>query len=156
MSPQRSALTRCTGETSTPIPTPAGTPTEPSRHGIYSALPEPHSPSHLYLHLNLWQNDMPIPGPQSQPVSQESFKIWKCAVKFLCRKPRWNKAPITNSYQLPVPSGPVTAKVSVAGHSGCRPFCPVTEASRTRHSSLLNTSSTGPRTLTHNTGSWKT
>lgn len=49
--------------------------------------------------------------------------------------------------QFPVPSGPVTAKVSVAGHSGCRSFCPVTETSWAKHSSLLNTASTGPRTL---------
>lgn len=49
--------------------------------------------------------------------------------------------------QVPVPSGPVTAEVSVAGHRGCWSFCPVTEASWARDSSLLNTSSTGPGTL---------
>lgn len=49
--------------------------------------------------------------------------------------------------QLPVPSGPVTAKVLIARHGGCGSFCPVTEASWTEHFSLLNSASTGPGAL---------
>lgn len=50
--------------------------------------------------------------------------------------------------QVPVSSGPVTAGVPVAGHSGWGPFRPVTQASWTRHLSLLDSASTGPGTLT--------
>lgn len=50
--------------------------------------------------------------------------------------------------QVPTPGGPVAAKVPIAGHSGGRSFCPVTEASWARYFSLPNAASTGPRTLT--------
>lgn len=89
----RSAIT---GEIPALIPMPAGNLTEPSKPWSYPAVPELHHLSCLYLHLNLWQinnmptcpnptdylspkrspitrntNSMPVPRPQSQPVSQE-------------------------------------------------------------------------------------
>lgn len=49
--------------------------------------------------------------------------------------------------QVPVPGGPVTTGVLVAGGSRRWPFCPITEASRTSHASLLHSASTGLGTL---------
>ena len=56
---------------------------------------------------------------------------------------------LTDSYRVPVPSGPVTARVPTARCGGCGPFSPVTEASWTSHPSLLNSASTGAGTLVH-------
>ena len=55
---------------------------------------------------------------------------------------------ITDSYRVPVSSGPVTARLPAAGCSGRGPFSPVTEA-WTGYSSLLNSASTGAGTLVH-------
>lgn len=52
-----------------------------------------------------------------------------------------------SSAQVPVPSGPMTARVRIAGPGGHGLFGPVTAASRARDSSLLNSTSTGPGTL---------
>lgn len=69
---------------------------------------------------------------------------------FYFMKLKSNETSITNSYQVPVPSGPVTARMHIAGPGGLGLFGPVTAASRARDSSLLNSTSTGPRTLNHN------
>lgn len=56
----------------------------------------------------------------------------------------------TGAYQVPVPGGPVTTGVLVAGGSRLRPFGPITEAAGTGHAPLLHSAATGPGTLMHN------
>ena len=56
---------------------------------------------------------------------------------------------LTDSYWVPVPSGPVTARVPAARCGGRGPLSPVTEACWTSHPSLLNSASTGAGTLVH-------
>lgn len=61
--------------------------------------------------------------------------------------PLLKATPTGSRAQVPVPRSPVTTGVLVAGGSRHRLLCPITEASRTGHASLLHSASTGPGAL---------